>query len=331
MNNNLSALLINSPEHAPPTNGHVSDDPDIPDSLDVDLSAFALDFSSLDLAPSVQPSVSKHTPKTHNCTSPSLIPYHEFRAFGQARQSLAESLFSLVNEKVYHGLLPPCPIEWNANLLTTAGRYVSKERQNLLVSSSMCSVQNQEIVVEPSRLPGSHKIELSSKVITNSIQLTQTLLHEMCHLAARCVSPYICTPPHGAPFLAHVERITKVFPSVEITRCHNYTISYKFRYACQGCGVEFGRHSKCPEAQLARLQCKTCKTPGSFAFIGSFNQDGTPKKQRKKSDYAKFQTEYWQQIRQAHPAAHLSELSVIVAKEYRFFKQNPQSYTIGGQ
>jgi predicted SprT family Zn-dependent metalloprotease len=106
-------------------------------------------------------------------------------------------------------------------------------------------------------------IELAERIIDDEYRLINTLAHEYCHLANFMVSR-VTDNPHGASF-KHWGKLCaeklKDHPiyggRINVTTKHSYKIDWKYVWACSGCGVTYGRHSKSidPESQ----RCGTCK------------------------------------------------------------------------
>jgi predicted SprT family Zn-dependent metalloprotease len=117
------------------------------------------------------------------------------------------------------------------------------------------------------------RVELSTKVLDDEEKLKQTLCHELCHVAA-WVENETRQPPHGPAFKYWAGVAAQRCPGMKVTTCHNYDISFKFRYQCQLCLREYGRHSKSINLETAR--CGACR--GTLALLPRTNQDGTPAK-----------------------------------------------------
>uniref|UniRef100_A0A061R9L5 Sprt-like metalloprotease n=1 Tax=Tetraselmis sp. GSL018 TaxID=582737 RepID=A0A061R9L5_9CHLO len=75
-----------------------------------------------------------------------------------------------------------------------------------------------------------------------------------------------------------------VYPSLEITTCHQYKIHHPFRWRCVECGREYGRHTN--SIDVSRQLCGICK--GRLEPLGRFNPDGTPAAKRKASGFSLF-------------------------------------------
>jgi hypothetical protein len=109
------------------------------------------------------------------------------------RDALTAALFSEYNRTVFKSLLPPdLTIEWGPRLTRTAGLTYTRAvpAAAAAVSASQGGGVGASYVA---------RIVLSTKVLTSSWKLAQTLLHEMCHAAAWIVD-HTNRPPHGAAF-----------------------------------------------------------------------------------------------------------------------------------
>lgn len=133
----------------------------------------------------------------------------------------------------------------------------------------------------------------------------QTLLHEMCHVAAWVVH-HVQKPPHGKHFRHWASRATRAYPDLKVDTCHAYSIHYKFRYRCTVCSHEFGRHSK--SVDLERQRCAHCH--GKIELLGAFKRDGTPVKQRKASGFSLFVKEHYASV-QAAGTPHKEIMSTL--------------------
>jgi len=89
------------------------------------------------------------------------------------REELAQILFRLFNEEIFHEALDPqTPLVWSSRLLTTAGTCVQKATYEGGVQKRTSA------------------INLSMKVLDSADRLRDTLIHEMCHAAAWVVTGY---------------------------------------------------------------------------------------------------------------------------------------------
>eukprot|EP01041_Mallomonas_annulata_P011300 gene11300-23643_t len=98
--------------------------------------------------------------------------------FSRGREENTQKLFQLYNKNGFHNQLPAdLSIRWSKRLLSTAG--ITRLR-------TVNSIKTAEI-------------ELSIKVIDSDQKLQDTLLHEMCHVAAFLLDG-VSKPPHGNCF-----------------------------------------------------------------------------------------------------------------------------------
>lgn len=182
--------------------------------------------------------------------------------------------FAEFNAAVFDGALPAdMVVSWNSRLRTTAG----------LTYTSKRAVGGQVV--------RSARIELASKVLSDSHRVRSTLLHEMCHAAAWLVDG-VNKPPHGAVFKRWAARASKAYSQYSVQTCHAYEIAYKHTWQCTECGSEFGRHSKSidPEKQL----CGACR--GTLVYKPR-RADGTPAKPRKASAFSTFVGERYRDVK----------------------------------
>lgn len=107
-------------------------------------------------------------------------------------------------------------------------------------------------------------IELAEKVIDSEDRLFNTMAHEYCHLANYMISR-VRNNPHGTSFKAWASKCMKALAShpifgsscVHITTKHSYAINFKYLWCCEGCGKEYGRHSRSIDPKKSR--CGICK------------------------------------------------------------------------
>nr|CAG4640768.1 EOG090X0464 [Eulimnadia texana] len=201
------------------------------------------------------------------------IPY--VSNFRKTRNELTQRLFVLFNKEVFRNRLPAdFPISWNSRLTRTAGycRHVMKKIDGKTICES--------------------SIELSVKVVDTPCRLRDTLIHELCHAATWMLDE--CRGGHGPIWRSWANHARSVFPELPpISRCHNYEITYKYRYKCTVCSYSIGRHSKsidtstrvCPfcrnRLQLnsdngdAENEGSAKKTPNRFALFVKENYAAT--------------------------------------------------------
>jgi predicted SprT family Zn-dependent metalloprotease len=167
-------------------------------------------------------------------------------------------------------------IIWSKTLRSTAGR---ANWRRTVVKPTGSPVEGSSI---PAGSIVQHyaSIELATKVIDCESRLVNTLVHEFCHLANFMVSN-VRDQPHGASFKAWASNVTNylrahdnpMYRGVEVTTKHSYTIDHKYLWVCagrealnllknvpeaeDGCGAEYGRHSKSIDPEKHR--CGRCK------------------------------------------------------------------------
>jgi predicted SprT family Zn-dependent metalloprotease len=75
--------------------------------------------------------------------------------------------------------------------------------------------------------------------------MKQTLVHEMCHVAAWLIDG-ILAPAHGNHFWKWAGRVEKAIPGIKVTQCHSYEINVPFKFICtnDGCQHVYSRHSR---------------------------------------------------------------------------------------
>ena len=210
----------------------------------------------------------------------------EKKAFDSQKEQLAIDLFRELDEKVANNQLASLStstggvkIIWSKTLRSTAGRANWKRTVTKLSGSP--------IKGNPSSHDSSVKIqhfasiELAEKILDCEDRLVNTLAHEFCHLTNFMISN-VRDQPHGASFKKWAQKVTShlrstAIPSwqnVQVTTKHNYIINHKYLWVCvgrprtsameflnveddEGCGAEYGRHSKSIDAEKHR--CGKCK------------------------------------------------------------------------
>lgn len=83
------------------------------------------------------------------------------------------------------------------------------------------------------------------QVLDSEARLEQTLLHELCHVAAWLIDG-VRKPPHGRTFKEWGRRVTARYPHIEVTTYHTYSIQQPHKFQCSNaaCGKMYSRHSK---------------------------------------------------------------------------------------
>ncbi|ERF72961.1 hypothetical protein EPUS_05042 [Endocarpon pusillum Z07020] len=216
------------------------------------------------------------------------------RKFDAEKEKLAHDLLKELDERVAGGQLAclshstgGVKIIWSKNLRSTAGR--ANWRRTVVTTASLNSRPAAATVAVGVEKGGGVKevqhhasIELAEKIIDNEERLVNTLAHEFCHLANFMVSG-VRDRPHGVEFKSWAAKVTSTFRhherdmyrQVEVTTKHNYQIHHKYLWVCvgtppnaakgflnlppeeEGCGAEYGRHSK--SIDPAKHRCGRCK------------------------------------------------------------------------
>ena len=205
--------------------------------------------------------------------------------FDLTKKEMAQELLNELDAKIAEGKIGVLAastggvnINWSNTLRSTAGR---ANWRRTVTKSSGSPIKGK--VSEGPGIKVEHfaNIELAEKVIDCEERLVNTLAHEFCHLANFMVSN-IRDQPHGASFKSWAAKVTKhlrkseneLWRKVEVTTKHNYAINHKYLWVCvgrdktkvmeflnmdevEGCGAEYGRHSKSIDPEKSR--CGRCK------------------------------------------------------------------------
>lgn len=169
-------------------------------------------------------------------------------------------------------------IIWSKTLRSTAGRANWKRTASKISGSPLKGG-----VVEGPGIEIKHfaSIELAEKIIDCEDRLVNTLAHEFCHLTNFMISN-VRDQPHGASFKSWAAKVTahlrksevEMWREVEVTTKHDYVINHKYMWICtgreqtkameflnveddDGCGAEYGRHSR--SIDTAKHRCGKCK------------------------------------------------------------------------
>ncbi len=207
------------------------------------------------------------------------------RSFDSAKVQLALDLFQELDKKVAKGQLANLSsstggvkIIWSKTLRSTAGRANWKRTMTKLSGSPMKGNPSSS---DPSvKVQHYASIELAEKIIDCEDRLVNTLAHEFCHLTNFMISN-VRDQPHGASFKEWATKVTShlrtadvaSWRKVEVTTKHSYVINHKYLWLCtgrprssameflnvddEGCGAEYGRHSKSIDVEKHR--CGKCK------------------------------------------------------------------------
>ncbi|KAI8898764.1 SprT-like family-domain-containing protein [Globomyces pollinis-pini] len=157
------------------------------------------------------------------------------------RDRLSKKYYTEFNRNVFNNSLPSdMEIAWSKRLNKTAGRTL------LIKSRAECKDLYQ------------CKIELATKVVDTEFKLRNTLIHEMCHAAVWIIEH--SDIPHGTSFKRWGSLVTKKYPDLKVSTCHQYQINFKYNYVCvnEECALTYGRHSKSINTQV--LGCGACSS-----------------------------------------------------------------------
>ena len=208
------------------------------------------------------------------------------KAFEDSRVRLANDLFKELDKHVANlGISQmSCStggvqIIWSKTLRSTAGR-ANWKRTITKPSGSPIKGLNPDPCAPNVKVSHFANIELAEKVIDSEDRLVNTLSHEFCHLANFMVSG-VRDQPHGTSFKQWATKVTEhlsqsqnpVWQKCQVTTKHGYKIDWKYLWVCigrdqtkamemmsieeEGCGTEYGRHSKSIDTEKQR--CGRCK------------------------------------------------------------------------
>ncbi|RVX67102.1 hypothetical protein B0A52_08345 [Exophiala mesophila] len=215
------------------------------------------------------------------------------RAFDSKKEELAMSLFNELDIHVANGQLSTMAsttggvkIIWSRTLRSTAGRANWKRTVD---KTSNSPIKSEKKSSKHEGIPGINvqhfaSIELAEKIIDREERLVNTLAHEFCHLTNFMISG-VRDNPHGTSFKEWAAKVTRhlqtnttnpVWRQVQVTTKHSYAIDHKYLWICsgrektqamemlniadaddQGCGAEYGRHSK--SIDTAKQRCGRCR------------------------------------------------------------------------
>ncbi|KEF62279.1 uncharacterized protein A1O9_00251 [Exophiala aquamarina CBS 119918] len=169
-------------------------------------------------------------------------------------------------------------IIWSKTLRSTAGRANWRRTASKISGSPIKGGVTEGPGVEIKHFAS---IELAEKIIDSEDRLVNTLAHEFCHLTNFMISN-VRDQPHGASFKSWAAKVTNhlrksevaMWRKVEVTTKHNYAINHKYLWVCagreqtktmeflnidedEGCGAEYGRHSR--SIDTAKHRCGKCK------------------------------------------------------------------------
>jgi predicted SprT family Zn-dependent metalloprotease len=213
------------------------------------------------------------------------------------RKQMSIDMFGKFNRLGFDSSLPlDMSVKWSNRLLTTAGITKMKTVNSTRVAS----------------------IELSNKVVDDEERLRKTLLHEMCHAAAWVVDGEK-KPPHGNRFWKWANTCEQKIKGAKITTCHAYEIFKPFRYECTNidCKIMYARHSK-NSIDITKHRCGKCKS--KLKYLGNFNTNGTPKKERAATGFSLFVKENYHlavKNRRKSQGTKASDIMLVLSKMYK--------------
>lgn len=207
------------------------------------------------------------------------------KAFDAQKERLALDLLHELDEKVADSQLEKLAsssdgvqIIWSKTLRSTAGRANWKRTVTKPAGSPIKGIPDPGACV---KIQHYASIELAEKIIDCEDRLVNTLAHEFCHLTNFMISN-VRDQPHGASFKKWAAKVTshlrqsdvESWRNVHVTTKHSYVINHKYLWACvgrektsameylnvdedEGCGAEYGRHSKSIDTEKHR--CGRCK------------------------------------------------------------------------
>lgn len=234
------------------------------------------------------------------------------------------NLYQEYNRIIFSNRLPTdLRIEWDSRLRTTAG------------------LTHQRIYAASLNKPSEAWISLSIKVVDTPYRLSQTLLHEMCHVA-QFLLDNVSKPPHGKIFMKWAKLSSNYYPGRTVTVCHNYEIHFKYTYVCENCGSILRRHSKSitendrcgRNACYGKLVLQTntvtnntinntlLLTPSSGKEINQTNGYMTPS--RTPSEYQRFCNLHRNSVKKLHPSWNASQILSELARLWNEYKKTLQ-------
>lgn len=193
------------------------------------------------------------------------------KEFDERKVALAENFLKELDDKVTGGEVQKLAeatggvkIVWSKKLNSTAGR-ANWKREVIRSKTTTPPTGADDTITTTTQTSRHHAtIELAEKVIDSNDRLINTLAHEYCHLTNFMISN-VRNNPHGASFKEWARKCTVAFADhpvygggkIQVTTKHSYVISYKYLWCCEGCGLEYGRHSK--SIDPVKVRCGRCK------------------------------------------------------------------------
>ena len=239
------------------------------------------------------------TKKSNRTTVSTNIPSKTPAQWRAHRNIIVRDSLVEFNQTVFGGKLDESlVVDWSTRLTKTAGMtYMSRTSTHIKEHKA--------------------RIELASKVCTNEERVRATLLHELCHVAAWVVDG-VRKPPHGPIFKKWGKRCTKIYPDLAVSRCHNYSIEFKYIYRCinygSSCEWEMGRHSK--SVNTKKMCCGRCR--GKIMEPLVVGADGVPRAAKALTEYQLFQKKQFDAMKNS--GLNFAEKNKEISKLWRNIK-----------
>ncbi|KXN69190.1 hypothetical protein CONCODRAFT_79443, partial [Conidiobolus coronatus NRRL 28638] len=126
------------------------------------------------------------------------------KTFAQERYEITNKLFELYNKTIFEDKLPKdLKIHWVNNLNRTSAKHIYEKTVYINRQSVLCEIQ------------------LSAKVLNSIDRLKDTLVHHLCHLAARLVDGDK-NSTHSINWINWAQKATNIHPDLNITLDHHY-------------------------------------------------------------------------------------------------------------
>ncbi|MCJ1249445.1 hypothetical protein MMC30_006669 [Trapelia coarctata] len=261
------------------------------------------------------------------------------KQFEASKHALAEQFLKELDEAITAGQVAALAastggvkLVWSKKLTSTAGRATWKREalRSHPSNPSSATPSTTTTTIRPSTTYRHHAtIELATKVIDSPSRLLNVLAHEYCHLANFMISG-IKDQPHGREFKAWARKVSETFAGrgVNVTTKHDYAIAFKYVWVCEGCGLEYKRHSKSIEP--GRHSCGSCKgglvqvlpvpRGGGSGGRGGGDGDGNgggDAEAGKRSAYQVYVKTHYARVKRENPALGMGEIMVLLGKGYR--------------
>lgn len=241
-------------------------------------------------------------------------------AFRRRRDDLVRQYYVEYNKRVFDDSLPPVKVVTGEPLVKRADVVIVSWNKRMLTSAGFTNVQY--LSSTKTRIA---TMEFAPKVIDDESRLQETLLHEMCHVAAWMIDGcgltgrMSCCTAHGYHFKKWASVATGVYPELTgFHKCHSYKIHKKWRWSCTNpeCHNILMRHSK--SVDVEKVRCGLCRS--KFRFVGAVDRNGTPQRARRPNAYAMFVKKHFRTIRGQHPNAPHSVVMKRLAQKWRVEK-----------